>query len=137
VYRYPHEVTIMGKGDSERRPRCQSAKVVVLRAGEGSAEPLLSASGEGLCEAIEHALEGRAHGIMVRVSDDVLRRLDMLVEGGICESRAGAAAFMIREGMEANEGLFRRVEDTTRRIAELKAELHSLVGPRSTEEEPA
>jgi hypothetical protein len=126
----------MAKGDAGKPSRCREAKVVVVQASVGDGEPLLSASGEGLCEAIEHALAGRAHGIMVRVNDDVLRRLDMLVEGGICVSRAGAAAFMMREGIQANEALFDRVEDTTRRIAELKAQLSGLVGRRGTEEEP-
>lgn len=123
----------MARSGSEGIKKCREARVVVVRADRGEAEPLLSASGEGLCEAIEHALEGRAHGIMVRVNDDVLRRLDMLVEGGICDSRAGAAAFMMREGIQANEGLFARVEDTTRRIAELKAELSGLVGRHDTQ----
>ncbi len=123
----------MVKGDSEK-PRCRKAEVVVVRADVGDS-PLLSASGEELCEAIERALAGRVHGIMVRVNDDVLHRLDALVEGGICDSRAGAAAFMIGEGIEANEVLFQRVENTTQRIAELKAELSGLVGRRDAGEE--
>lgn len=120
----------MSKGDS-KSPRCRSTKVVVVHAGEGTDDSIQSASGEEVCEAIERALEGRVHGVMVRVNDDVLGRLDMLVESGICESRAGAAAFMIHEGMAANEALFRRVKETTRRIAELKAELGDLVGRRA------
>lgn len=123
----------MPKGDS-KGSRCRTAKVVVLRAGDMEGETLQSASGEGVCEAIERALEGRVHGIMVRVNDDVLHRLDMLVEGGICDSRAGAAAFMMHEGIEVNESLFERVEETTRRIAELKAELGDLVGRHAKKE---
>jgi len=117
-----------------RKPR-----VVVLQAGvsddcETTAEQILCASGEAVREAIEHALDGRTHGVMLRVNEEMLAKLDALVEAGICESRSGAATFMIHEGIRANEGLFSRVEATTAQIASLKAQLQELVGDKATED---
>jgi len=82
-----------------------------------------SASGMPLRVAIDAALSGRAHGVSVRVSEDILSKLDVLVEAGICESRSAAATFLIREGAEANSELFAAVESTTQQIADLKDRL--------------
>jgi len=87
-----------------------------------------SASGAPLLEAIETALTGREFGVSVRVSEDVLAKLDVLVEAGICESRSAAATFLVREGIEANADLFTSVEATTRKIAELKESLRARIG---------
>jgi Arc/MetJ-type ribon-helix-helix transcriptional regulator len=104
-------------------------RVVVLRTGDESgccgAGNILSASGEPLQEAIEAALSGREHGVSVRVSDEMLSKLDVLVESGICESRSAAATFLMREGAAANADLFNAVENTTRQIAELKERLQA------------
>lgn len=116
-------------------------KVVVLQAdlsgsGKAAAEQIMCASGEAVREAIEHALDGRVHGVMLRVNEEALAKLDALVEAGICESRSGAATFMIYEGIRANEDLFTRVEATTAQIAALKAQLQELVGEvQSAEDE--
>jgi Arc/MetJ-type ribon-helix-helix transcriptional regulator len=95
---------------------------------ESSGETLHCASGETLLEAVRHALDAREHVVMVRVSDALRDALDALVEAGICKSRSSAATFMIREGIQANEPLFERVSGTTRKIAELKRELHARIG---------
>jgi hypothetical protein len=86
------------------------------------------ASGDALFDAIEHALAGREHVVMVRVNDQILGQLDMLLEAGICKSRSSAATFMIREGIKANAALFDKVGDATRKIAELKSSLREAIG---------
>ncbi len=83
----------------------------------------ITGSGEPLDAAIEAALLGREHSVSVRVSDEMLARLDMLVEAGICESRSAAATFLMREGAAANAELFAAVEATSREIAELRHRL--------------
>ena len=118
----------MGDKGHEREP-----KVLVVNAnldcdGEPTAEQIMCASGEAVREAIERALDGRSHGVMLRVNEETLAKLDALVEAGICESRSGAATFMIHEGVRANEDLFCRVEHTTAQISALKARLQELVG---------
>jgi Arc/MetJ-type ribon-helix-helix transcriptional regulator len=114
------------------RPKKASRFLIV---GDGSdpldsteREGLCCASGEALVEAIRHALTDREHVVMVRVNDPIRDQLDMLVEAGICKSRSSAATFMIREGIKANEQLFGSVEGTTKRIADLRRDLHELIG---------
>ncbi|MBU1049423.1 hypothetical protein KKG90_05285 [Candidatus Bipolaricaulota bacterium] len=111
-----------------KQPKVIVVKTALREDGESSTEQIVCASGEAVREAIDHALDGRIHGVMLRVNEDALAKLDALVEGGICESRSGAATFMIHEGIRANESLFARVEETTTQIAALKAQLHELVG---------
>ena len=118
----------------------QQPKVMVVRADldcrdGATAEQIVCASGEAVREAIERALDGRTHNVMLRVNEQTLSKLDALVEAGICESRSGAATFMIHEGVRANEELFGRVEQTTAQIAALKAQLQELVGDKPTRQE--
>ncbi|MFQ6033827.1 MAG: hypothetical protein ACE5KR_03080 [Candidatus Bipolaricaulia bacterium] len=94
---------------------------------EKSSVHLCCASGDGLAEAIERALAGREHVVMVRVNDEILNHLDMLVESGICRSRSCAATFMIREGIKANAPLFARISEVAEQIAALKEKLRGLV----------
>ena len=117
----------MGDGTG-RKPKVVVVKADLNGSAEATAEQIMCASGEAVREAIEHALDGRIHGVMLRVNEEALAKLDALVEAGICESRSGAATFMIHEGIRANEDLFTRVEATTAQIAALKAQLQELVG---------
>jgi Arc/MetJ-type ribon-helix-helix transcriptional regulator len=95
------------------------------------------ASGDELAEAIRQALANREQVVMVRVNDELLKHLDMLVEAGICRSRSSAATFMIREGIKANQPLFARIAEAAEQIATLRAQLRRLVGvPEEEEEEP-
>lgn len=87
---------------------------------------------ESLGKALGSALQDRANVVMVRVNDDSLRYLDMLVEADITKSRSESAAFLINEGIKANEVLFNKIRDITDQIAALKAQLREAV---TTEEE--
>jgi len=42
-----------------------------------------------LAEAVRQALTNREQVVMVRVNDELLKRLDMLVEAGICARTKG------------------------------------------------
>jgi|GEM_PF-1518048 len=124
----------------EQKPQAMEPKVVVVRAdlncdGEPTAEQIMCASGEAVREAIEHALSGRSHNVMLRVNQETLAKLDALVEAGVCESRSGAATFMIHEGIRANDALFCGVESITEQIAALKDQLRDLVGDKKGSEE--
>jgi len=85
------------------------------------------ASGEELNEAIKLALTDREQVVMVRVNEQLLDHLDMLVDSGICQSRSSAATFMLREGIEANKPLFERIAGVAEQIAELRSQLQDLV----------
>lgn len=78
-------------------------------------------------EALEQALSGRANVLMIRVNDETLKYLDMLVEADICKSRSQSAAFLIAEGIKANESLFQQISVVTEQIAALRAQLREMV----------
>jgi tRNA A37 threonylcarbamoyltransferase TsaD len=78
--------------------------------------------------AVSRALADRTNVVMVRVNDETLRYLDMLVEAEICKSRSESAAFLIAEGVKANTALYERISDVTEQIAELRRQLREIVG---------
>jgi hypothetical protein len=82
---------------------------------------------ESLGKALGSALQDRANVVMVRVNNDSLRYLDMLVEADITKSRSESAAFLINEGIKTNETLFNKIRNITDQIAALKAQLRETV----------
>ena len=82
---------------------------------------------ENISKALGNALQDRANVVMVRVNDDSLSYLDMLVEADVTKSRSESAAFLINEGIKANEGLFNKIREITDQITALKAQLRETV----------
>jgi hypothetical protein len=82
---------------------------------------------EHLGKALTSALQDRANVVMVRVNDDSLAYLDMLVEADVTKSRSESAAFLINEGIKANETLFNRIREITDQISALKSQLRQAV----------
>jgi hypothetical protein len=82
---------------------------------------------EHLGKALGSALQDRANVVMVRVNDDSLSYLDMLVEADITKSRSESAAFLINEGIKTNEALFNKIREITDQIVALKAKLRETV----------
>ncbi len=82
---------------------------------------------ESFGQALGEALQGRGNVVMVRVNDEALNHLDMLVEAEITKSRSESAAFLINEGITANELLFDRIRNITDQISELREQLRQQV----------
>ena len=82
---------------------------------------------ESFAQTLGEALQGRGNVVMVRVNDEALAHLDMLVEAEVTKSRSGSAAFLINEGIRANKGLFSRISTITDQIAELREQLRQEV----------
>jgi hypothetical protein len=82
---------------------------------------------ESFGQALGEALQGRGNVVMVRVNDEALNHLDMLVEAEITKSRSESAAFLINEGINANQLLFDRIRNITQQIAELREQLRQEV----------
>lgn len=82
---------------------------------------------ENLGKALGSALQDRANVVMVRVNDDSLSYLDMLVEADVTKSRSESAAFLINEGIKANEVLFNKIREITDQIAALRSQLRQTV----------
>ncbi len=78
---------------------------------------------ENLGQTLGEALQGRGNVVMVRVNDDALQHLDMLVEAEMTKSRSESAAFLINEGIKSNAALFDRIREITEQITQLRAQL--------------
>lgn len=76
-----------------------------------------------IMETLEAALSGRGNTVMVRVNDEALQKLDMLVEAGICKSRSESAAFLLQRGIEGSGPVFDRIESVTAKIAKMRRDL--------------
>jgi hypothetical protein len=77
----------------------------------------------GIVETLEVALSGRGNTVMVRVNDEALEKLDMLVAAGICKSRSESAAFLLQRGIEASAPMYERIGGVTAQITSLREEL--------------
>lgn len=82
---------------------------------------------ESFGQALGEALQSRGNVVMVRVNDEALHHLDMLIEAEITKSRSESAAFLINEGIRSNEALFERISSITQQIAELRSQLRAEV----------
>ena len=78
-------------------------------------------------ESLEAALSGRGNAVMVRVNDEALAKLDMLIEAGICKSRSESAAFLLQRGIDSSGALFDRIQSVTTQISKMREELLSSV----------
>jgi hypothetical protein len=80
-----------------------------------------------IMESLEAALSGRGNAVMVRVNDEALAKLDMLVDAGICKSRSESAAFLLQRGIDSSGSLFDRIVSVTSQITRLREDLLSAV----------
>jgi hypothetical protein len=78
---------------------------------------------ENFGQTLSEALQGRGNVVMVRVNDETLTHLDMLVEAEVTKSRSESAAYLINEGVNANQGLFDRIKGITEKISALRTQL--------------
>jgi hypothetical protein len=85
----------------------------------------------GIVETLEAALSGRGNTVMVRVNDEALAKLDMLIDAGICKSRSESAAFLLQRGIEASAPMYDRISGVTTRITGLRQELLDWVQEQS------
>ncbi len=86
---------------------------------------------ENIGQALGDALQGRGNVVMVRVNDEALNYLDMLVEADVVKSRSEAAAWLINEGVNANHTLFQEIGKVTDQISALRDKLKETVKSQS------
>ena len=77
--------------------------------------------------SLEAALSGRGNAVMVRVNDEALAKLDMLIEAGICKSRSESAAFLLQRGIDSSGALFDRIQSVTTQITRMREDLMASV----------
>ena len=88
---------------------------------------------ENIGQALGDALQGRGNVVMVRVNDEALNYLDMLVEAEVVKSRSEAAALLINEGVQANQELFEKIGLVTQQINALRQHLRQTVNDHKLE----
>ena len=81
-----------------------------------------------------HRLGGRGNVVMTRLNDDDLKKIDSLVEVEVFKSRSEAAAFFIKEGIQARTDLVEKVMPTVEKIRELRKQARESLGKVQEEE---
>jgi len=61
--------------------------------------------------------------VSVRLDDESARRVDQLVEAGICSSRSEAVAMLTKSGIDARKLLFDKIEAKIHEIQRIKDEI--------------
>jgi hypothetical protein len=91
-------------------------------------------SGECVGEAIdsfvaslETTFKSPGWPLVVRVDQETLAKLDLLVSGGVCESRVDAAAYLMQRGVESSESMLGRIAAVNDRIDDIKQDLSDWV----------
>lgn len=122
------EETII-KGDATQIPEQEAPGTTTRAQPKATATALKDALErvESLGKTLAGAMQDRANVVMVRVNDDALKHLDMLVEADITKSRSESAAFLITEGVRANQELFDKISSVTDQIVALRAQLREAV----------
>jgi hypothetical protein len=97
--------------------------------GQAPASPIREAlrQVESFGQALGEALQGRGNVVMVRVNDETLQYLDMLVEAEITKSRSESAAYLMLEGIHAKKDLFDKIGEVTDQITRLRAQLKDTI----------
>lgn len=89
---------------------------------------------ENVGQVLGQALQGRGNVVMVRVNDETLKHMDILVEAEVTKSRSESAALLINEGIKANQALFSQITEIANQISELRAKLRESVKAQKLEE---
>lgn len=68
----------------------------------------------------------RNNVVMIRVDDESLQYIDLLVLGGLCQSRSEAAALLIQAGVAARPELFEKLKELKEQLATLRNSFKSV-----------
>jgi Arc/MetJ-type ribon-helix-helix transcriptional regulator len=93
----------------------------------GQVERLAVKTAESLRKAIDKALSSRNTVLTIRVNQESSKKLNMLVNAGLFRSRSESAAFLIDEGIKAQEPLFARIRDKLETIDKIRDELRTII----------
>jgi len=110
------EVTVEIK--QENKPDVKPTGKTGKKAGESVGQVI-----GGIVDTLEVALTKRGNTVMVRVNDDALAKLDMLIDAGICKSRSESAAFLLQRGIDSSASMFGRIGEVTSKISQMRQEL--------------
>jgi len=113
--------------EDEKEIEEEDEECIVMCCHEGEHHNLAQKIRKKIIVDLGHGLEGRDNVVMTRLNDDDLAKIDALVEVEVFKSRSEAAAFFIKEGVQARSDLFGKVMQTVEQIRKLKDQAkHSL-----------
>ena len=101
--------------DDEKQP-----KVVMVSCSPEDQGKIISEELKEVCIKLGKDLGDRGNVVMTRLDDSDLKQIDALVEVEAFKSRSEAAAFFIKQGIQARKDLFEKVMPTVEKIRELK-----------------
>jgi Arc/MetJ-type ribon-helix-helix transcriptional regulator len=70
---------------------------------------------------------GRSNVVASRIGDEELQSIDLLVEGGLFETRSEAVAYLVREGVKARKDILSKVTSALEDIRKLRKEAEEQV----------
>mgnify|MGYP006267402809 CR=1 FL=1 len=98
------------KAEAVRRNDKKQAKVVMMSCcPEGEDKAMTEELKDGICIKLGKDLGDRGNVVMTRLDDADLKQIDALVEVEAFKSRSEAAAFFIKQGIQARKDLFEKV----------------------------
>lgn len=116
----------LSKSDDEKK---KVTMMVCCPEGEGKiASPQLK---DEILMKLGSGLGDRGNVVMTRLDDADLKQIDALVEVEAFKSRSEAAAFFIRQGIQARKDLFEKVMPTVEKIRELKEQAKRELGKKA------
>jgi len=122
------EAKAEAEADATLEPEAEEqAKDDAPKKKKTASESLKDAWKQVFGHALNVALKGRGNVVMVRINDEALTHLDMLVDADITKSRSESAAFLINEGIRMNQELYARIGTITQQISDLRAQLRDEV----------
>lgn len=106
----------------DAREESQKSEKIVMMAccPEGEGKVATDQFREEILLKLGKGLGDRGNVVMTRLDDIDLKQIDALVEVEAFKSRSEAAAFFIKEGIQARKDLFEKVMPTVDKIRELK-----------------
>ena len=120
----------MEEGKTKEKAEKKEKLVMAMCCPEGEAAEKIK---EKVLLKLGEKLEGRSNVVMTRLNDENLREIDALVEVEVFKSRSEAAAFFIKEGIQARKDLFQKVMPTVDKIRELKEQAKRSLSQEETQ----
>jgi len=120
----------MEEGKTKERVEKKEKVVMAMCCPEGESAEKIK---EKVLLKLGERLEGSSNVVMTRLNDDDLKQIDALVEVEVFQSRSEAAAFFIKEGMQARKDLFQKVMSTVDKIRELKKQAKRSLGQEKSQ----
>lgn len=109
----------------------KQAKVVMLSCcPDGEDKVITDQLKDEICIKLGKDLGDRGNVVMTRLDDADVKQIDALVEVEAFRSRSEAAAFFIKQGIQARRDLFEKVMPTVEKIRELKEQAQKELSKR-------